>query len=65
MEIGANVYTTISHYYNVDFILEVDRWITIRDIFKLSKLYEIFSRTNFGLTEMAIASKNGTIFRIP
>ena len=31
--------------------------LEIRDIFKLSKLYEILSRTNFGLTEMAIAFK--------
>ena len=42
-------------YEVADFRHEVDRWIMIRGIFKLSKLHEILSGANFSLTEKAIA----------
>ena len=54
MENVANVETTITRYIEVGFRHEVVRWITIKSIFKLSKLHEILIQTNFGSTEYAI-----------
>ena len=55
MENVANVKTTITRYIEVGFRHEVVHWITIKRIFKLSKLHEILIQTNFGSTEHAIA----------
>jgi hypothetical protein len=50
-----NVNTTEIHYEVAGFRHEVDRYTTIRGIFKLSKLHVILSRVNFDSTEKAIA----------
>ena len=55
MENVANVRMTITHFKEVGFIHEVEHWITIKTIFKISKLQEILSQTNIGSTEYAIA----------
>ena len=46
---------TITHYIEVCFRHKVDSWITIKSIFKISKVYQILTQTNFGSTEYAIA----------
>ena len=55
MEIGANVDTSMTHYYNVRFRHEVNHWITIKSIFKIPRLHEILIRANFYWIEKAIA----------
>ena len=46
---------TITHFIEIDFRHEVDHWITIKSIVKLSKLQEILIQTNVGSMEYAIA----------
>ena len=48
LENVANVETTITRNIEVGFRHEIDRWITIKIIFKLSKLHLILIQTNFG-----------------
>ena len=54
MENVANVETILTRYIEVGFRHEVDRWIMIKSIFKLSKLHEFLIRINFCSTEYAI-----------
>ena len=55
LENVANFAPILTRYIEVGFRQEVDRWITNKNIFKLSKLHEILIRTNFCSTEQAIA----------
>ena len=55
MENVANVETVLTSYIEVGFRLEVDHWIMIKRIFKLSKLQEILIQSNFCSTDQAIA----------
>ena len=50
----TNINTTKIHYEVAGFRHELNRYIMIRGIFKLSKLHKILSRTNFGSTEKDI-----------
>ena len=47
--------TTVTRYKVVSFRHEVDRWIVIKNINKISKLHEILIRTDFDSTEKAKA----------
>ena len=55
MENVINVETILTPYIEVGFRHEVDRWIMVNSIFKLSKLHEILIRTNFYSMELVIA----------
>ena len=54
MENVKNFETTITFYIEVGFRYEVGHWITIKSIFKLAKLHEILTQSNFASSEKAI-----------
>ena len=51
----ANLDTTVTRCKVVSFRHEVDHWIVIKSISKISKLHEILIRTDFNSTEKAKA----------
>ena len=51
MENVANVETILTRYIDLGVRHEVDRWIMVNSIFKLSKLHEILIQTKFCSTE--------------
>jgi 5S rRNA maturation endonuclease (ribonuclease M5) len=55
LENRANVHTIVTRYKVVGFRHEVDSWIVIKSIHKLSNLHEILILTDFDSTEKAKA----------